>query len=533
MTDRARRKKTSGPASDLAIGWLRVSTKEQADSNHSLPNQRQRIIAFASRDDVATRKFGRGWRIEKWFEGRGESAFQGRREQWNEMLAHVRRHPGRYGAILVDDLSRFARNVADQAAAFTELRGLGVEIRSVLQPSIDNTPLGRFIGIIQGAIDQLSSDEKSAKSAGAILDSYEAGRWPHQSPTGFRPSGTPGVPEVDGLQGELMRQLFESVADGEHVAAAWRAARRRGLHLSRVRAHELLKSPFYVARIELPDGRLVPGQWQPLVTEEVWRRVQVRVGGRAQLAVRKYQREDPEVPLKGHLVCGGCGRRLTVDRSTRGKRPSLRTYVECPARRPARTVGCPRCTPAELDVVFRDLLRRTVLLDGLSPTLIREGWDETMNRHRQERASVLRELAAKRAEQAGAVARLVTTSSPTVAAALEGRVEQLADEIKEAQARLDEITADLKNADIDIEALAAYVERAMGDLESEWRSRTYKEKKAILRFAYPAGLSVVAEDAGIRIRTPVTASVLTVLPPNRDGVEGLASPTGFEPVFWP
>src|SRR5262249_26963767 len=90
-----------------AVIYLRVSTDDQATNIQNLPNQ-ERIC----RD---------GWKskgeILAQFVDAGESARTADRAEFQRMLAYCKAHRHEIGYVIVENLSRFARNVADQAQA--------------------------------------------------------------------------------------------------------------------------------------------------------------------------------------------------------------------------------------------------------------------------------------------------------------------------------------------------------------------------------------------------------------------------------
>jgi site-specific DNA recombinase len=530
---RSRARSVAGPATDHAVAWTRVSTKEQAEGNHSLPNQRRRILSFASTDDYALRRFGGGWHVDRWFVARGESAFAGKRREWLAMLEFVKAHAGRFGAVLVDDLSRFSRRARHQLNAVAELRAVGVVVRSVSEPSFDETPSGTLIGTISAAM----AEERSANLSVRIMDarrlSLEDGRIPHQPPCGYTVNpARPGIPLIDPAQGPLMRQLFAWVDGGEPVAHAVSQLRKRGLRVSRTRAHELLRSPVYCGLTILGNGREIRGQWEPMVSSEQWRRVQARLTGPKPAATRPYGRNADDFPLKGFVVCGGCGRRLTGDVATRGKRPARRAYYDCPQRRGRRGDECVRCRPDVLHDAFLDLLRRTVVATQFTPEEVAKRWRVEQGGLREERRQCQHRRSDLERSVEETTEALTRTRSDAAIKALEGRIEGLSDQLGQCESRIDALDEALACTEAEVAELVTAVNSLA--LDREWCSRPLAGRRALQAFVFPLGVEVfAASGAGVEIRTPATASVFGVLARGMDESVGVASPTGFEPVFWP
>ena len=82
-----------------AVAYTRVSTKEQADNNHSLKTQIKHINLYAEKNSL---------RIDMEFGGTYESAKTDERKEFNKMLAYVKLH--RIDTILVYSIDRFSRS---------------------------------------------------------------------------------------------------------------------------------------------------------------------------------------------------------------------------------------------------------------------------------------------------------------------------------------------------------------------------------------------------------------------------------------
>ena len=56
-----------------------------------------------------------------------------------EMLSYCSKHHKNISCVVVSDLSRFARNVADQGASIAKLKKLGIKTISIDEPMVDDT----------------------------------------------------------------------------------------------------------------------------------------------------------------------------------------------------------------------------------------------------------------------------------------------------------------------------------------------------------------------------------------------------------
>src|SRR6202011_2738270 len=89
-----------------AVTYLRVSTEEQANSALSLPSQEKTCESVARAKQLP---------VIRIFIDPGESARTADRPAFLEMVRFCKLHRHEVGYVIVQNLSRFARNHADQS----------------------------------------------------------------------------------------------------------------------------------------------------------------------------------------------------------------------------------------------------------------------------------------------------------------------------------------------------------------------------------------------------------------------------------
>src|SRR5687768_4446898 len=110
-----------------AIIYCRVSTKEQTQ-NLSIPTQLRACREYCARHGLA---------VAHEFIEAGESAKTADRTQLKALLAYCREQKGKVQALVVYNLSRFARDRHDHVVIRAQLYRLGVTLRSVTEPIDD------------------------------------------------------------------------------------------------------------------------------------------------------------------------------------------------------------------------------------------------------------------------------------------------------------------------------------------------------------------------------------------------------------
>jgi DNA invertase Pin-like site-specific DNA recombinase len=290
-----------------AVTYLRVSTREQSEEGYSLAAQRE-----ACRRHIKEQ----GWEAVAEFCDAGESARSTDRPQYQALLAYLVEHP--VDALVVHRLDRLARNLEDHAALRARLRHLGVQLASVTE-NLEDSPAGKLIESILAALNEFYSASLGQEVRKGQHQKLREGGWPGRAPLGYLnkrgPDGRgPSVLEPDPDRDWLVRQAFELYGSGEWSLTALSAELAdRGLRtstggiLSRSKLAALLANPLYVGRLRW-NGTEADGVHTPLVSTELFARAQ-SVLAMKQSGERQRRHTHP---LKGLLVCGACGARLTL-----------------------------------------------------------------------------------------------------------------------------------------------------------------------------------------------------------------------------
>ncbi len=143
------------------IGYLRVSTREQADSGAGLAAQRSAIAGEAER---------RGWDVV-WIEDAGESGKSMKRDGITRALAMLKRCEA--SALVVAKLDRLSRSVIDFAGVMSVAGKQGWAVVA-LDLGVDmTTPAGRLVAPVevQRRIVSLSASGLSGAAIARLLDS--------------------------------------------------------------------------------------------------------------------------------------------------------------------------------------------------------------------------------------------------------------------------------------------------------------------------------------------------------------------------
>jgi site-specific DNA recombinase len=321
-----------------AVIYCRVSTKEQT-KNSSLPVQEKACREYCERE---------GYEVAALFVDEGESAKTIDRPKFQPLLAFCRDKKNRINMVVVNSISRFARDKFSHVTVRTLLSRLNITLRSVSEP-IDDSPTGKLVEGILSTIAQFENDDKAVRTKKGMKEALERGSWPFPTTLGYlkipQENGRSKV-EHDPETAPLIKQAFELFASGRYeraevlrIVSASGLRTKKGRKLSQQSFSNMLKNPFYA-------GKLVVGQWEadckgafePIVSNETFRLVQAILAGRRPSSTPRL-RSHPDFPLRHFVSCGACERPLTGSWS-KGRNNSY-AYYHC-ANRSCKSRNVPK-----------------------------------------------------------------------------------------------------------------------------------------------------------------------------------------------
>jgi DNA invertase Pin-like site-specific DNA recombinase len=148
---------------------------------------------------------------------------------FQEMLSFCKQHRCEVDCVVVQDLSRFARNNSDQALCIAELKKHGIKLYSVFEQNIGDTAAGKLAANIHGTFNQYFSDALSEKMKERMEASAASGRFPWPAPVGYlNVKGSPNI-VPDPVRAPLIARAFELVAAGHKRADVLKIINDAGL----------------------------------------------------------------------------------------------------------------------------------------------------------------------------------------------------------------------------------------------------------------------------------------------------------------
>ena len=330
-----------------AVLYARVSSKEQ-EEGYSIPAQEKLLRDYAERH---------GFEVVREFVD-VETAKHAGRAQFGEMLKFLRRKGGDCRIVLVEKTDRLYRNFRD----YVSLDEFGAEVHLVKEGAVlskdsrsgDKLMHGFKVVLAKHFIDNLR--EETTKG---MREKAAQGEWPTKAPLGYRNvRGADGRSslQVDPEGAPHVRRFFERFAAGQcsvkqltrQAAAEGLVNRKSGRPVADSTVHKLLRNPLFKGAF-VWEGKSFAGRHEPLVSAELWERVQGVMNGRRRGNEVRGKRGLPFAQL---LTCGHCGCAVTGEAQKGGRY----VYYHCTQARGK----CPGryARQEELEERFGEYLRR-------------------------------------------------------------------------------------------------------------------------------------------------------------------------------
>src|SRR5712691_2256678 len=499
-----------------AVTYIRVSTKEQTE-NLSLSTQLKACEEYCKRQ---------GFEVLARFREEGESAKTADRTELQKLLQYCRINKGRVQFVVVFNLTRFAREKYDHFALRAHLKSLGISLRSATEP-IDDTSTGELMEGVLAAFAQFDNDVRSERTRGGMKAALELGRWTFLAPLGYlNASRSTGKSLLfDPERAPLVKRAFQDFATGRFTkdevrknAIALGLKTRRGKPVPSQTFDAMLRNHVYIGRIDVPDFAVsTRGDFDPLVTEAIFFRVQAILDGRYEVTAPR-QRNDPDFPLRGYVRCETCGKPLTASWSK--GRSDYYAYYHCRGR--CRAVNISKAKLEELFVEDLARLQPTAGFMRLVKDRVLRAWREMQGDAKQRIADIERRQKAireklDRLDQAFLFERTIDIDT------YDRHRDKLREELTLVQ--MDRHSSELE--EMDVEGILAFAERVLPSASNLWVQSSFAQKQRLQQVFFPDGIRFEGKRL---VGTGVTLPVFNYLSPVSEQKKDLVDQTGVEPA---
>jgi len=445
----------------------------------------------------------RGYRILHVF-SEDVSGKEATRTEFERMLRFVKAQRGSTTAIIIDDISRLARDVETHWQLRRRVMSAGGELISPSFAFEENAD-GRLIeNVLAGAAQhqrEKNGEQTRKRMRGRLMNGY----WVFHAPLGYRYTKhefhgkilVPDEPVASTIKAALngfASGRFGSQSDVKRFFEAdphFPKCTPKGEVRFR-KVADILSRKLYAGLVDQPSWSIPPvtGKHEALISVETYRKIQDKIAKGANVAARKDIATD--FPLRGYVSCVSCGRAMTACWS-HGRSKQYPYYwcnnKTCDLHRKSHSA-------IKMHAEFEDLLQTvqpTQNLIGLAHELFKSIWDARSDQAKETKRALAKELKALEAKMEGLLDRLIEAGSPTIAAAFEKRIAKLEEEKLLLQEKL-------ANCGQTRAPFADMFEHACAFLQSPiklWNSNRLEDKRAVLKLVF-GGKIAYAKDKGFR-----------------------------------
>ena len=350
--------------------YTRKSTEDEERQVMSIEAQIAELHEFAKRENLEI--------AETFIESK--SAKAPGREVFNEMIDKIKNNKEPIG-ILAWHPDRLARNSID-GGQIIYLIDTG-KIISLRFPTFwfEPTPQGLFMLQVAFGQSKYYSDNLSENVKRGFRQKLRRGEWPAKAPLGYINNPKTKNIEPDPIKSKIIKKAFEEYSQGKHTfeslgkrLAEFGLVSKNGTPLAKATIQRMLTNLAYIGLIQ-QKGETYEGKYQPIISRELFEKVQQKLKERAKPRKSKKRHDFPFVGL---LKCGECDGMITAQFS-HGNGGIYRYY---------------RCTK-KFGVCSQRYLREDLLVeqlkDWLGKLILPEDWIEKMLRQVEGRRSEERE----------------------------------------------------------------------------------------------------------------------------------------------
>jgi len=292
--------------------YTRVSSKEQ-ESNYSLRTQQEAAERFA---------IERGYQLVKKFGFTFESGKEDfTRKEFTLLLEEVKKTKNKPFAILVYVMNRFSRSGGKSIGILNEIVDrYGVHLIEIISGISTETPKSRNElnrRLLEAENDNIRKIEVSVPGMKKFL---EFGNWLGRAPLGYDHTGpkttdhnrySPKQKILVNEDGLKLKQAWQWKLEGIQDIDIAKRLNKLGLKIDSKRLSDMWRNPFYCGLMSnrLMDGKVIEGNHEPLISREIFLRVnEINNRRNKGYSINKLVEERP---LTGDIQCFQCGNKLT------------------------------------------------------------------------------------------------------------------------------------------------------------------------------------------------------------------------------
>ena len=360
-----------------AVLYARVSSKEQ-EEGYSIPAQLKLLRNYAKEKKLKV--------VLEFVEA--ETAKRAGREAFNRMAKFLRGNT-EIRTLLCEKTDRLYRNFRD----YVTIDDLDLELHFVKKGEVmskDSRSHQKLTHGIKVLLAKNYIDNLSEETSKGMREKAEQGLFPSYAPLGYinveeRNNGHKvRIIEIDEERAPLIRKIFELYGTGNHSIRETSSLvnreglkTRKGYGVSKSRIERILKDPLYCGDFRW-NGRVYKGSHEPIVTRELFNRVQETFANHNRPRQKKH-----DFAFTGLLTCKKCGCAITAE-----VKKNKYVYYHCTGYR--GNCGNSRIREEDLDKKLSALVKRvevpSEIAEWIKEALLESHKDEKLHHDTQIRS---------------------------------------------------------------------------------------------------------------------------------------------------
>ncbi len=480
-----------------AVIYTRVSTDRQTREGDGLRSQATACEEFAAHNDYTViRTFSDVM-----------SGKHAARSGMEDMLAYLRAHPGDNWVVLIDDISRLARDLMSYLTLRNEIAAAGGELKSPKMTFSDD-PAAQLPERMMAIIVEHERITNARRASERMRARLQNGYWcfPVPSPA-YRFINDPAQGGKVMIRQEpaarVLAETLELFASGQlssqaevmrHLNAQPGYPKGKSGTISKQRIRPLLSNPLNAGYIQYdPWGiKLTKARHEPLISLETFKKIQDRLKGRPVFPVRKSINED--FPLRGFVLCDDCGQpyRGAFSKSRNG---ALHGYYVCQTKSCSSYGKSARKADVEdqFEALLASLAPRPELM-RIAADMFKTLWANHSAAHHERMDTAQKGLKALETRLQGVIERAIHATRPSLINAYEGEIERLEHQRSVEEERLARMEREgaLKTPDFE-KAYRTAMEFLANPLKL-WRSQRIEDRRAAVKLTFASQLRYKRND---------------------------------------
>ena len=454
------------------ILYLRVSSSEQV-TNFSLDTQEELCRNCANR---------LGYTVTKTFREEGESAKTSNRPQLIALLEYCRIHKSEIHSVMVYRIDRMARETSDYLSIRKHLANYGIRLESATEPTGDS-PTSKFLETIFAANAELDNAIRGERAKNGLYKRFKSGYPLGLPPLGYKLAidGERKILVPNEPMYGLIKKAWDIMGTGtKSLGEMLGVMNELGIKITKSHVSKLFGNSGYCGIITSTKypGEEIRGAFEPMISEELFYRVQEIIKNRRTNNCRVRLVHNPNFPLKGLVICYRCKKPL-VSGNCRGHSKVYAMYW-CQHCRGVKSITSEKLSE-KLKELLKNLQPNPKEVD-LVTLILRAKYNKRLEALESSKKTAEKDLLGFKLIYNNLVEAFVKKQVPEDI--YNEQKQKLESQIMATNIVLNDSTCDK----YDLEGLINFIKALLYDLPKAYEVSDYGQKRILISSIYPSGL---------------------------------------------